>query len=428
MQSYLQYGLKRGVRAQYAELYPNWGEGPKPYITLKLWWNPNQDVDDLLEEWYVRCVGPEAAPALARYYAQWERFWTRDILNSPWFTVEGQYLAFNDPAYLADADPDVLAESHRLLEEVLAGCQTDAQRWRAGKLRQAFEYYEATALAYQADDRLRQASVATESQALAVLMDSKRALGLGQHRRHLALEVFAKDPVLLHPLDIDAMGLGGESWGDGGLWAVADWLTQGDNAVRRAVEALAADDSAPALRAQARLMLQLAAGKAVSLLANGSFEEGDGEAATSWGYWRKPDEPPAVPLGRMLRSRDVAHRGQYSLLYDSMLRGGPVQSVPSAGPGTYYALCWVYTPAGQENKGTMELTLGLLDEAAQNLPSPSTKLVPPAGRWTLLAVGGVVPAEVSGKKVAHFRPIPVLDGFQDGGKVYVDDVELYWTE
>ncbi|MBC8233762.1 hypothetical protein H8E77_29800 [bacterium] len=27
---------------------------------LKLWWNPKQDVDSLLKEWYERCVGSEA--------------------------------------------------------------------------------------------------------------------------------------------------------------------------------------------------------------------------------------------------------------------------------------------------------------------------------------------------------------------------------
>ncbi|HCU33987.1 MAG TPA: hypothetical protein DGT21_00660, partial [Armatimonadetes bacterium] len=63
------------MKAHYAEIYPNWGEGPKPYIHLKLWWNPDRDVDALLDEWYVRCVGPDAAASLKQYYAIWERFW-----------------------------------------------------------------------------------------------------------------------------------------------------------------------------------------------------------------------------------------------------------------------------------------------------------------------------------------------------------------
>lgn len=429
-QSYLTYGQSQGVKALYAELYPNWGEGPKPYLTLKLWWDPRQDVDALLREWYVRCVGPKAAPALARYYALWERFWTRDILDSAWFTAEGQYLNFASPAYLADAKPKALAQSRRLLDEVLARCETDPQRARAKLLEQAFQYYEATALAYQANARLQVAQVGSAAQALATVATSVQALQTARQRRHLALEVFPKDPVLLHPIGIEEMGLGGESWGSSGLWAVSDWVAGGDNPVRRAVEALAADGAAPGLREPAKLLLQLSAGKAVSLLRNGSFEEGDGDAASAWSYWLKPDEAPATPIGSMRRSRDVAHSGQFALLCAGMLRGGPVQALPCPGPGTYYALCWVYTPAGQDNrKGSLELSLGLLDEAQQNLNwGPTTRLLPPAGRWTLMVVGGAVPAQANGRKVGFFRPIPVLDGFQDGGKVYLDDVALYRVE
>lgn len=428
MQTYLKYGQSQGVKAHYAEIYPNWGEGPKPYIVLKLWWDPNQDVDALLQDWYVRCVGPDAAPALAAYYALWERFWTKDILDSAWFTVEGQYLGFNNPSYLVDVKPEAIAESRRLLDEVVAKCQTGPQRWRARLLEQAFQYYEATTLAYQANANLQVAPAETEAQAVATVREAAQVLRLAQKRRHLALEVFANDPVLVHPLGIDEMGISGGSWGSSGLWAVADWVARGDNAVRREVEALAADDTQPAIQTEARLMLKLSSGETPSLLSNGSFEDGEGSAAAAWTYWLKPDEPPAVPIGRMLRSQDVAHSGDWSLLYDGMMRGGAYQTVAWDGPGTYYAMCWVYTPAGQENGGTMELTLGLLDEKHQNLPSPSARLVPAPGRWTRMVVGSKVPAEIEGRKVGFFRPIPIVNGFEGGGKVYIDDVTLYKVE
>ncbi len=130
-QDYIRYGSQQQVRASYAELYPNWGEGPKPYVFLKLWWNPEADVDALLQEWYQRCVGPEAAPLLAQYYSIWERFWTEDILSSEWFTTGGQYLRFNSPEYLADVREEDIHESRRLLDQCLAKCQTDKQRARA---------------------------------------------------------------------------------------------------------------------------------------------------------------------------------------------------------------------------------------------------------------------------------------------------------
>lgn len=44
-QEYVHYADAHGVRACHAEIYPNWGKGPKPYVFLKPWWNPPADVD-----------------------------------------------------------------------------------------------------------------------------------------------------------------------------------------------------------------------------------------------------------------------------------------------------------------------------------------------------------------------------------------------
>lgn len=422
---YLRFARDTGVKAHYAELYPNWGEGPKPYLFLKLWWNPERNVDALLDDWYRRCVGPAAAPALREYYSIWERFWTQDILQSPWFSVGGQYLNFSSPGYLADVKREDLAASRRLLNEVLAKCQTEDQRARARLLETAFQYYEASALAFLADSDLQRADVATETQALQVLERSVEGLSMAERRRHLALEVFPQDPVLLHPLPITDLGLGGETWGGSGLWAVADWVARGDNAVRRRLQELAQQSELPAVRGQAAMVLAIVEGSATNLLANGSFEAGDGEAADSWWYWLKPDVPPQQPIGRMLRSQDVAHTGAYALLCDGMLRGGPVQTIAFAGPARYCALTWVYVPAGQDRQGTVEVSLTPLDDRGQNLPGYSSRLVPPAGRWTLLVVGGDIPALIGGKAVTQLRLVPIVNGFEAGGKVYFDDAGLY---
>ena len=89
MADYYRFGHAHGVRALYAEAYPNWGEGPKLYVSLKLQWDPGRDVDELLDDWYARCVGEQAAPDLAAYYAHWEDFWTRRVLEARWFTRGG---------------------------------------------------------------------------------------------------------------------------------------------------------------------------------------------------------------------------------------------------------------------------------------------------------------------------------------------------
>jgi hypothetical protein len=427
---YLRFAADHGVKAHYAEIYPNFGEGPKPYVHLRLWWNPRQNVDQLLAEWYERCVGPDAAPYLARYYAIWERFWTRDIRESAWFSKTGTWLAFSQPGYLADVRPEDIVESRRLLEACIERCQTDRQRARARLLEKAFQYYEASALAYLAHVAPPETVAGTEAEALAVLESAVQGLEMAQRRRHLALEVFPKDPVLVNPLGIDRYpALSGTTWGGRGLSAITDWVVRGDNAVRRRVQQLASDAESALVREQAALMLALADGNMQRVSKNPSFEEGSGEQATGWSYWRKPDVPPEKPVGRMLRSQTVAHTGESSLLCDAMLRGGPVQTMATPGAGRHVVIAWIYAPPGQTSAGTVELSLTPLDEQGRNLPGYSSgPIQPQAGRWTMVTVGVNLPESIGNSRVDRVRLIPIVDGFQDGGQVLLDDVGLYRLE
>jgi hypothetical protein len=427
-QKYLQFGAETGVKAHYAEIYPNFGEGPKPYIHLKLWWNPRQDVDKLLAEWYERCVGPEAAPYLAQYYAIWERFWTEDIRESAWFPkTSGTWLPFGSPGYLADVKREDIAESRRLLEQTIAKCQTPRQKARAELLEKAFQYYEASALAYLAQPQFATLQTDTEAHALAAVESAVQGLTMAAHRRHLALEVFPHDPVLVNPLGIDRFGmLAGDSWGGAGLWAVADWVKRGDNAVRRRVEELAAKSETALIRSQANILLAVVDGKTELVSTNPSFEEGEGTNAKGWSFWLKPDTGGVPPIGRMLRSQDVAHDGKYSLLCDAMQRGGPVMTMDFPGPGQYLGLAWVYVPEGQQSVGTVELSITPLDEQGRNLPGVANRVEPRPGQWTMVMVGLETTGKIGERTVSKFRLIPIVDGFdRDGGKVYFDEVGLH---
>lgn len=426
---YLRYGQQHGVKAHYAEIYPNWGEGPKPYIFLRLWWNPGQNVDALLKEWYERCVGPDAAPDLAKYYGIWERFWTKDILNSKWFSVGGQYLAFYSPTYLTDVKEADVLESRRLLDSCIAKCRTPKQKARAMLLEKAFQYYESSALAYLADSKKGTVAINTEADALSALKQSERALSMAQKRRALALDDFPKDPVLVHPITVqDNAALAGENWGGSGLWAVMDWVNKG-GAIKSKVEELAQKSDSPLVRSQAATMLAIAAGKIQPVTLNSSFEDGTGPASAQWGYWVKPDATIDAnkPVGKMLRVEDFSHTGKASLLCDGMYRGGPLQAVKFPGPGKYCALAWVYVPKEGECKGTAELTITPLDDKGQNLPGFSTKILPPAGVWTLIVAAGDIGAKAGEKEVMNLRVIPVVDSVQNC-KVYWDDVALYRVE
>jgi len=192
MAEYLRFGYSNGVRALLSEAHPNWGEGPKLYLALRLQWNPAADVDALLSDWYLNCVGAEAAGHLAEYYRLWEAFWTQRIPGSKWFTKKEQYLRFWDPSYLTLVKFEDIRRSRALLEETLRNTRTEEQRARAGLILRAFEYYEATALSY-----------------LGLVVGAREPgktfeyyLEMNAKRTRL-LDEFQSDPVLIHPARFD---------------------------------------------------------------------------------------------------------------------------------------------------------------------------------------------------------------------------------
>ncbi|MBF0450518.1 MAG: DUF4838 domain-containing protein [Candidatus Magnetomorum sp.] len=181
-----QYAAQNNVWAVYAEAYPNWGEGPKLYLTTKLFWNPFLDVDSVLKDWYECCAGKQAAPYLEQYFSLWERFWTQKILNTPWFKNKSMYMAFWSPAYLDMADISDIDKSRQLLEKALLLAETDLQKKRVQMLFKAFEYYEASAIAYWGLKSHR----FNISKNVAIKMNQKR---------YRLIETFKSDPLLSHP-------------------------------------------------------------------------------------------------------------------------------------------------------------------------------------------------------------------------------------
>ena len=422
MAEYYRFGHANGVRALYAEAYPNWAEGPKLYVSLKLQWDPKQDVDSLLSEWYERCVGAAGAPFLAKYYAHWEDFWTRRVLGSSWFSKGGQYLSFNDPRYLHDIELSEIDTCRGWLEKAIELAATDRQRARGRLLLQAFEYYEATAYAFKTGTNDGGEAITTEAGALAALSGVNRAVVAAHRRRVLALEEFPQHPVLIHPIPITRSPLvTGDSWASGSLWSVYDIAAKSEGPTRAKIRELAAAAPSDLLRLQAQLMLKVLSGGLVPLTGNASFEEGEGRAAKEWTWWVK------FGVGSMQRSNDVAHTGEFSVLCDGMRRGGPVQELPIT-PGRYALVCFVYVPAGQTSRGTAELAMTLRNEKGKNLPSTSSKIVPIPGRWTALAVAANVPEKIGDEEVKKVMPMLVVDGFEQGDKIYFDDLMLHRFE
>jgi len=146
----LRYAQKHGVKAFYAEAYPNWGEGPKLYIAAKLLWNPEADVDELLQDWYVNCAGEDGAGDLASYYEHWEDFWTRRVLTSEWFG-RSQYLDFHSQRYIDEVTMEEMAQCRRWLQSALDKTHTSGQRARVSRLLESLVGYESAVLYHKAN-------------------------------------------------------------------------------------------------------------------------------------------------------------------------------------------------------------------------------------------------------------------------------------
>ncbi len=414
MAEYLRWGHEQGVQALYAEAYPNFGEGPKLYIYLALNWDPDADVDALLDEWFERTCGPESADALRSYYEFWEQFWTERILDSAWFSEGGQYLRFNTPTYLADVTPEEIAQCREWLEEAVANAGTDKQRARGELLMRAFEYYEASALAYPRAERI--AAPETEEEALAQLESNFAPVAYAQKRLRLARE-FEDDPVLVHPLPPTRYAATtGSGWGTDRMWQLYEWVQESD-AVRARVADLAENAEFEMVRQNAELLLRVATGEAEPLNVNASFEEGD-DWPTGWNPWVK------FGIGENYRSTDVAHTGEASLCFDGMKRGGPTQ-ILNLEPGKYAMTAFVYVPEDIETIGTVAVMATPRDEAGSNLAGGfSSEIIPTKGRWQPIAAAGEITAQVGGKDVANVMFLPLVDGWDPDGKVYIDDLSI----
>ncbi len=170
------YAASIGVGAYYSELYANFGEGPKPYLSAKLQWDPQQDAVALLDDWYERAVGPEAAPDLKAYYANWQRFWEQDIYDTEWYSswknlsVRTNFMPLNSPDYLRDVSLAEIAVSRQLLESVVAKAQTQQQKKRANDLLRMFGYYELSKMSYT--DMIAEVAVPTNDAEAADILDN----------------------------------------------------------------------------------------------------------------------------------------------------------------------------------------------------------------------------------------------------------------
>lgn len=421
MAQYYQMATDNHVSSLYNELYPNWGEGPKGWVMSKLMWDPTQDVDALLDEWYERAAGAAAAADLKAYYDHWEKFWMERVQGTQWFQASKHRinLEFANSAYLGIVTEEEVEMSRQLLESALSKAVTDRQKARVTVLLREFEQYEAAALSYPKEE----SAPADSAQALAALqrisdtLDTKLDWAV---KRKAILAGLQADPILMLPFAPPTWS----GWNSYDFWQLIDYLKQQEptsGPVRDKVRELAEGSVSPNIRQFAK-MLQYVSGTPSSLVSNSSFEEGNAQP-TDWLLWNES-------TGTLTRVEENAHSGEASLRINDIQRGGPAQIFP-VHSGLLASKVFYYTPPGTSGAGSVQLAFNMMDAnktTLYSLRSDQKTIAETAGQWASINYLEEVPATYQGKEIKFVQVVVIIDKIPRETWLYLDDIGVYQYE
>jgi hypothetical protein len=300
-------------------------------------------------------------------------------------------------------------------------------------LLRAFEYYEATALAYRADMQARDTAVRWEEEALSALDTGARTAGLAEKRWRLAVDEFAGSPELAHALPIDMWAgeeLAGEGWGIGPMWQAYRWARDKGSTVRPRLQELAASHESERVRSHASLMLGHLGVTQDLVTENPSFEQGEGPQADGWGAWVDKRG------GALQRIHGIAHTGKWSMLCRGVKRGHVLSDGISVSPGRHAATAFVRWTEPPNQLATVKLVLILVNAAGRGIAEPITTEIrpsgggtsncmkPSAGGWTALTLIADIPQELEDEVVNMVRIGVECSRFSDDTAMYVDDITM----
>jgi hypothetical protein len=411
MQDYLKWGAAHNVKYYYAELYPDWGDGPKGWVLTKLLWNPNRNVDSLLNVWYTNAVGTAAAPSLQEFYGIWEKYWTKDIYSaghSQWYMADVQFLPYNDLTYLLDVPDAYITRCDNLMQRTLKLAANNQQKLFAAKIAEMWDYYKASVTAYKVKERLK----TFKEEPGSAFFDSIR-IGLAAAQKRLPLLDKIKADQTMGNFVADPH-MQGKDWNIDMMTQISS-LTKDNKKVQTLMSSLSAQSDDQNVQRFAKGYMKSYGGASKAITVNTSFESG----ITGWNAWLAD---PAK--GKYSVVPDIHLSGNKSLLVSGILRGGPNQLVDADG-GSYYATAQCYVPAGY-TKGAAQLVIQVLDnngKAAADLPAfapVSIKLIP--SQWSNVRFPFELPANSSGYKL---RFTVLVYGFDPAGMIYIDDAGVF---
>lgn len=425
MEENLRYGYEHGVRAYTAELFYNWGEGPKLYVALKLLWNPYSDVHELLDEWFVRTVGENAAPSLKAYYTHWETFWTERIFESSWYKREGMWLDFEERGYLDIVKEKDLEKSRQWMKEVVAKAKTSDQKARANILYRAFRLYEASVLSSIYEMRALSTHLNSEKEALEMLGWVEPYMKM-KNRRWELVHDFDTDPILQDPNRQSGLlyrDLIGDRWGCYPLWKVYEWVKDKGSIVWDRVNDLT-ESPVEGVVPHVKLMKGLLQNKEEPVSKNCGFDQ----SVEDWLVTSGDRE-------QVKWDAETGHRHPGSMC----IEGPNISTVEQRVQVTqkpYTCVGFVKVPEDQPPQ-EVKLSLTIYSKKRQFIDEYSQALKPKPGEWTPLVETIDVIKEVESNRNFRYhmeegKLIMVIEitakGLGRKGRIHIDDLGLYAHE
>jgi len=133
---FLRFARKMGARGYHGEEYTNWGmEGPKTYITTRLLWNVNADVDALLKEYCENCFAAASTPML-QFFNRLEQAWNEQPPQK--FGMNLIPMWREDRRQFNVVTPEVVAYCNATLNEALRLADSQIVRDRVMHIRKSF--------------------------------------------------------------------------------------------------------------------------------------------------------------------------------------------------------------------------------------------------------------------------------------------------
>ena len=407
---YVRWARDHNVRAWYAETYPFFGEAPKYYAMAKIWWNPDRDVDEILEEWYRLSFGKAAAP-LKSYFAHWEDYWTRRVRDTGHFkALENAQYCMGSRGFLGALTEEDIQTGDAFIAQALELADTPETKARVEVMALSWQYYRTVMDDYFA--RGKNPSRLSPGQALAVLNMDRRTLDNGVQQMRKKME---QHPILVfswnssYPYE--------SSLRQPILDAGQSVLTSPDKRLTAKLREIAESDNA-ALAAQAATFLAISAGTATNLVPNPGFEAEDPLdgwwAGTHWG------------TGSVKLTQQKPHGGKNAVVVRSTWDGygGVFRTDVPVEPGEKYIFVLRARWEGEAATATVcQMVTQFFDADGKALPKSTTRYrFWPDDEWgAYLLQTPVVPADavtLNARIDAMYQP-------KTGHDTYFDDLQVY---